>query len=295
MARFEFKCPNCNREDNLVLMGDEKGKFDKECNNCKTKLEIIKDTETLEVKAINEKGLKNIESKIQIPSDYKRYEFNESNQKIAKFIAVLILTASIMGIFTGYMIINFFSNEYSEYEVINIEIVVKNNTSNLDNAEIHIDGKKIKAISDGNGTYNVIMKPGKYSFEVKAYSHMDASMDIFIPPQDNNLSLVDVEKGIEGVNRFTFNMKEGEGKINLEESTYMKMETWCSNLIFLFSLIGIWGAWVTYKLQSYNNAQIGAFFSVLAMGFFIIGPILGIMALYYLKKHKNMFTVSFKN
>tara|TARA_Y100000814_G_C11998639_1_gene287742 strand:- start:237 stop:509 length:273 start_codon:yes stop_codon:yes gene_type:complete len=90
-------------------------------------------------------------------------------------------------------------------------------------------------------------------------------------------------------------MKEGEGKISLEDSTYMKMETWCPNLIFLFSLIGLWGAWVTYRLQSYKNSQIGAFFSVLAMGFFIIGPILGIMALYYLKKHKKMFTVSFKN
>ena len=74
------------------------------------------------------------------------------------------------------------------------------------NVEIHIDGKKIEATSDGNGPYNIIMKPGKYSVEVKAYSYMDARMDIFVPPQDNNLSLVDVEKVIEGVNRFTFNM-----------------------------------------------------------------------------------------
>ena len=295
MARIEFKCPNCNEVDNLVLMGDEKGKFDKKCNNCKTKLEIIKDTETLEVKALNENKSKEKETELRIPSDYKKYELDESNQKVAKFIAILILTASIMGIFTGYMIMNFFSNEYSEYEDINIEIVVKNNTSNLENAEIYIDGQKIESASDRNGTYNIIMKPGKYSVEVKADSHMDATMNIFIPPQDDNLSLVNVEKGIEGVNRFTFNMKEGEGKISLEDSTYMKMETWCPNLIFLFSLIGLWGAWVTYRLQSYKNSQIGAFFSVLAMGFFIIGPILGIMALYYLKKHKNMFTVSFKN
>ena len=48
-------------------------------------------------------------------------------------------------------------------------------------------------------------------------------------------------------------------------------------------------------LQSYNNAQIGAFFSVLAMGFLIIGPILGIIALFYLKKYKVLFTASFKN
>ena len=112
---------------------------------------------------------------------------------------------------------------------------------------------------------------------------------------DDNLSLVDLEQGIEGVNRFTFEMKEGKGNIDLEDTTYLKIAAWCPNLIFIFSLIGLWGAWMTYTLQSYNNAQIGAFFSVLAMGFFIIGPILGIIALFYLKKYKFLFTASFKN
>ena len=41
MARIEFECPNCNEVNNLVLMGDEKGKFDKTCNHCQTNLEIL--------------------------------------------------------------------------------------------------------------------------------------------------------------------------------------------------------------------------------------------------------------
>jgi hypothetical protein len=90
-------------------------------------------------------------------------------------------------------------------------------------------------------------------------------------------------------------MEEGTGKNDLEDTPYLKIGMWCPNLIFIFSLIGLWGAWVTYTLQSYNNAQIGAFFSVLAMGFLIIGPILGIIALFYLKKYKFLFTASFKN
>ena len=90
-------------------------------------------------------------------------------------------------------------------------------------------------------------------------------------------------------------MEKGIGTIELEDTVYVKVESWCPNLIFLFSLIGLWGAWVTYNRQSYKNAQIGAFFSILATGFLIIGPILGIIALVMLYKNKNLFTASFKN
>ena len=120
-------------------------------------------------------------------------------------------------------------------------------------------------------------------------------MQVFIPPQDDNLSLIEIDQGIDGVNRFTFIMEKGVGNINLEDTVYVKVESWCPNLIFLFSLIGLWGAWVTYNLQSYKNAQIGAFFSILATGFLIIGPILGIIALVMLYRNKKLFTASFKN
>ena len=125
--------------------------------------------------------------------------------------------------------------------------------------------------------------------------HKNATMVFFVPPQDSNLRLPETNEGIEGINRFTFVMKEGNGDITLEENIYIKVFTWCPILVYLFSLIGIWGSFITYKRQSYKNAQIGAFFSVMAMGFLVIGPILGIMSLYYLKKHKKIFTASFKN
>ena len=118
-------------------------------------------------------------------------------------------------------------------------------------------------------------------------------MDIYIPLQENNLSLVEIDQGLEGVNQFTFNMQEGEGNTSLGENTYSLMLNWCPGIMFVFSLIGVWGAWVTYTLQSYKYAQIGAFFTILAMGFLVVGPILGIIALVLLPKIKNMFNRSF--
>ena len=214
---------------------------------------------------------------------------------MVKIIAIMILCSSLMGFMTGWGLLNYFEADFDEYNEIKIEIVVKNNTDDLDNAIIILDNEEINHKYIGNGTYNIVTKPGKHFVKVSAPTHKNATMEIFIPPQDNNLSLVDLEQGIEGVNRFTFEMEEGKGNIDLEDTTNIKIGAWCPNLIFIFSLIGLWGAWMTYTLQSYNNAQIGAFFSVLAMGFFIIGPILGIIALFYLKKYKFLFTASFKN
>jgi len=300
MAKIEFDCPECKKTNNLFLMGNDKGIFEQKCKTCNTNLEIENSPDGIQVKPLQKILKRNYrqfdeEIKKNIPPDYKKYDFEEPNKKTAKFIAILILTSSLMGLFTGYILLDFFDRGYEEFEIIEIEIVAKNNTSDLENIKIILDGKEINSTYTGNGTYNIMAKPGKHTIEITALNHKKAIMNVFLPPQDSNLTLIDVEEGIEGVNRFTFSMQEGEGEITLEESTYIKMESWCPNLIFLFSLIGIWGSWVTYNLQSYNNAQIGAFFSVLAMGFFIIGPILGIIALYYLKKNKEMFTASFKN
>jgi|ETNmetMinimDraft_12_1059888.scaffolds.fasta_scaffold00416_12 transposase-like protein len=310
MAIIDFKCPECKEKNNFALMGNDKGIFDRKCKACNTKLEIENNSDGIQVKSLQ----KNIKRKpptrhaeeIQerednnVPTDYKKYKLGIPNKKTAKFIAILILTSSLMGLFTGYAIIDFFNSDFDEFENVEIEIqlqsthLVSNNTTNLNNAQIILDGEKIVSTSVGDGTYNIVAKPGKHTIGVICPYYKSTTRDIFIPPQDSNLSLIDVERGIEGTNRFTFTMQEGEGKITLEKTTYLKMEPWF-NLIFLFAFIGIWGSWVTYKLKSYNIAQIGAFCSVLAMGFLIIGPILGIIALYYLKKNKKMFTASFKN
>ena len=293
MVKIDFECPICNETNNLVLMGNEYGEFDKYCKACEAPLEVSNKTNKIEVKAQFPKEIvKNTIRENKIPSDYKKYEIDNSKHKMVKIIAIMILCSSLMGFMTGWGLLNYFEADFNEYREIEIELVVKNKTADIDNVIILLDKKEMNHTYIGNGTYHILAKPGKHSVKVIAPTHKNATMEIFIPPQ---LSLVDIEQEIDGVNRFTFEMEEGTGKINLEDTPYLKIGAWCPNLIFIFSLIGLWGAWMTYTLQSYNNAQIGAFFSVLAIGFLIIGPIIGIIALFYLKKYKFLFTASFKN
>jgi flagellar biosynthesis protein FliQ len=297
MAKKEYKCPHCNNINQLILMGDSSGTFEKICPSCNSKLEITLKNDKISVLILKEeKSENNLVQNTKIPNDYKQYKMEvPKNTMIPKIIAILILSSSIMGLLTGWSLVVGFNSNYDEYDDISLEIVVKNNTSDLENVTILFDNIEMNYEYYGNGTYNVMATPGKYVAKIMAPMHKNTSMEFFIAPQESNLRLPDTDEGIEGINRFTFIMEEGNGDVVLEENVYLKISSWCPNLIFLFSLIGIWGAWVTYTLQSYKNAQIGAFFSVLGMGFLIIGPILSIIALYYLKKHKNMFTASFKN
>ena len=292
MEKIEFECPDCAEKNKLILMGYDRAKFDKKCQNCKADLEILKKSDKISV----ESKKKVVKKETAIPSDYKKYKPEESNEKTAVFIAILILTSSLMGVSTGWSLSNAYNVDYSDYERINLEIVVLNNTSNLEeNVTIVLNNEEMNYTYNENGIYNILVNPGKYTAIVTASEHKNATMEFFVPPQDSNLRLPDTNEGIEGINRFTFVMEKGNGDITFEENIYIKVFTWCPLLVYLFSLIGIWGSFITYKRQSYKNAQIGAFFSVMAMGFLIIGPILGIMALYYLKKHKKIFTASFKN
>ena len=292
MEKIEFECPDCGEKNKLILMGYDRAKFDKKCQNCKADLEILKNSDKISV----ESKKKVVKKETAIPSDYKKYKPEESNEKTAVFIAILILTSSLMGVSTGWSLSNAYNVDYSDYEKINLEIVVLNNTSNLEeNVTIVLNNEEMNYTYNENGIYNILVNPGKYTAIVTASEHKNATMEFFVPPQDSNLRLPDTNEGIEGINRFTFVMEKGNGDITFEENIYIKVFTWCPLLVYLFSLIGIWGSFITYKRQSYKNAQIGAFFSVMAMGFLIIGPILGIMALYYLKKHKKIFTASFKN
>ena len=300
MEKIEFECPICENKNRLILMSDDKAQFEKKCLSCKTDLEIIKTKDELKIspkKNIQKKTFSEEKKKGngKVPSDYAVYISDETENKTALIIAILILTSSLMGMSTGWSLTNAFELDYSDYGKINLEIIVQNNTSNLDNVTIIFNNKEMNYTYEGNGSYNVLVIPGKYSVKVNASEHKNATMDFFVPPQDSNLRLPETNEGIEGINKFTFTMEKGTGTIDLEENVYIKIFSWCPNLVYAFSLIGIWGAFVTYKRQSYKNAQIGAFFSVMAMGFLIIGPILGIIALYYLKKHKNIFTASFKN
>tara|TARA_B100001750_G_C15476642_1_gene582878 strand:- start:449 stop:1354 length:906 start_codon:yes stop_codon:yes gene_type:complete len=300
MAKIEFKCPKCKKSNKIVIMGNDSGKFTKTCVKCTSEVEVEIDSE-LKVQASL------LEDKIQakteytevrnmIPEDYKKYDgeslIGVSNRKaMVNIVSMLILAASLAGVLNGFYFLNL-PDEYPDYESINIEIVVKNNTADIDDALIVVNSDFINQTYIGNGTYNILLKPGRYMLEVSASGHKNSMMEIYVPVQDNNLKLIEIDQGIQGINRFVFDMEEGEGETKLEDSVYVKIARWCSGITFVFSAVGIWGAWVTYKLQSYKNAQIGAFFSIIAMGLLIVGPILGFVALILLTKIKNEFNRS---
>ena len=296
MARMEFKCPKCKKLNRIVIMGDDSGKFPRTCVGCDSDLEIelTKQGKELRVILISDEINTNV-AKV-VPKDYKQYEGKvpETSEKTAmvKIISLLIFTAALMGLMTGGLLFTV-PDQYDGVEKIKIGIVVKNSTTTLENAIILVDSQEINQTYFGNGSYDIFLKPGKYKIEVRVPLHKNCTMDVYIPLQDSNLSLVEINQGLEGVNQFTFNMQKGQGNTSLGENTYSLMLNWCPGIMFVFSLIGVWGAWVTYTLQSYKYAQIGAFFSILAMGFLVVGPILGFIALVLLPKIKNMFNRSF--
>ena len=296
MARMEFKCPKCKKLNRIVIIGDDSGKFPRTCVGCDSDLEIelTKQGKELGVILISDE-IDTTVAKV-VPKDYKQYEGKvpETSEKttMVKIISLLIFTAALMGFMTGGLLFTV-PDQYDGVEKIKIGIVVKNSTTTLENATILVDSQEINQIYFGNGSYDIFLKPGKYKIEVRVPLHKNCTMDVYIPLQDSNLSLVEINQGLEGVNQFTFNMQKGEGNTSLGENTYSLMLNWCPGIMFVFSLIGVWGAWVTYTLQSYKYAQIGAFFSILAMGFLVVGPILGFIALVLLPKIKNMFNRSF--
>ena len=277
-------------------MGDDSGKFPRTCVGCDSDLEIELTEQGKELRVILISDEINTNVAKVVPKDYKQYEGKvpETSEKTAmvKIISLLIFTAALMGFMTGGLLFTV-PDQYDGVEKIKIGIVVKNSTTTLENATILVDSQEINQTYFGNGSYDIFLKPGKYKIEVRVPLHKNCTMDVYIPLQDSNLSLVEIDQGLEGVNQFTFNMQKGEGNTSLGENTYSLMLNWCPGIMFVFSLIGVWGAWVTYTLQSYKYAQIGAFFSILAMGFLVVGPILGFIALVLLPKIKNMFNRSF--
>ena len=277
-------------------MGDDSGKFPRTCVGCDSDLEIEVTKQGKELQVILISGEINTNVAKVVPKDYKQYEGKvpETSEKtpMVKIISLLIFTAALMGFMTGGLLFTV-PDQYDGVEKITIGIVVKNSTTTLENAIILVDSQEINQTYFGNGSYDIFLKPGKYKIEIRVPLHKNCTMDIYIPLQDTNLSLVEIDQGLEGVNQFTFNMQKGEGNTSQGENTYSLMLNWCPGIMFVFSLIGVWGAWVTYTLQSYKYAQIGAFFSILAMGFLVVGPILGFIALVLLPKIKNMFNRSF--
>ena len=78
MVKIDFECPLCNETNNLVLMGNEYGEFNKHCKACKAPLEVSNKTNKIKVKAQFPKEIvKNTIRENKIPSDYKKYEMDQ--------------------------------------------------------------------------------------------------------------------------------------------------------------------------------------------------------------------------
>ena len=303
MPSTKYNCPNCENENKLILLGNDYGIFDRICKKCSSEIEVEINEEQIVSKVRSKKNTANhFQEKRAVPEDYAKMKGDEpvlqkkesknKRDKMVSIVTFLILSASFMGFITAGGLY-YSPDEFPDYDEIKIHLIIKNQTSSISDAEIYTNGILNEQKYLGNGSYEIFLKPGRHDFRVVATNHTTANMEVYIPPQDNNLSLVDYDKGLQGVNLFVFNLEEGKGEKQLDSNTYNLMITWCPGLMFIFSLIGTWGAWTTYTLQSYKNAQIGAFFSIISMGFFIIGPILGCIALFLLPKIKKFFNRSF--
>ena len=303
MPSTTYNCPNCESKNKLILLGNDYGIFEQMCKKCSSKIEVeIDESQNISKVGSKKNTLAKIEGKETVPSDYARMKGDEpilqkegvknKSDRMVTIVTFLILSASFMGFITAGGLY-YSPDEFPDSDEIKIQVIIKNQTSSISDAEIYTNGILNEQKYFGNGSYEIFLKPGKYEFRVIAANHTTANMEVYIPPQDNNLSLVDYDRGLQGVNLFIFNLEEGKGEKQLDSNTYNLMITWCPGLMFIFSLIGTWGAWTTYTLQSYKNAQIGAFFSIIAMGFFIIGPILGCIALFLLPRIKKSFNRSF--
>ena len=127
-------------------------------------------------------------------------------------VTFLILSASFMGFITAGGLY-YSPDEFPDYDEIKIQLIIKNQTSSIEDAEIYVNGILKEQKYLGNGSYEIFLKPGRHDFRVVATNHTTANMEVYIPPQDNNLSLVDYEKGLQGLNLIVINLEEGNSKI----------------------------------------------------------------------------------
>ena len=56
--------------------------------------------------------------------------------------------------------------------------------------ETFTNSKKIDYVYNEQKQYEIQVKPGRYEIEVHVESHKNATMNIYVPPQENNLSIV---------------------------------------------------------------------------------------------------------
>ena len=295
MRRHAYECPVCQSEQSVLLPGGNAGSTSS-CRECRSGLEFTPDGDAVKVVPAGPAASRPSEPATAsappaVPDDYQRYRGPPlREQPVAdgtRVIALLILAASLTGLATAWGI-HIMPDEYDGLQQVGITVEVANATGPLANVTLLVDGAAANLTAGEPGTYTTTVSSGMRMLEVQAGSHRVARSEVFIAEQDADM------EPIAGVNLFRFTLLEGEGAATEQEQPvqglWRGMFAWCPFLMLAFSLIGLGGAWAAWQRTSFLAAQLGALFSALALGFLLVGPLLGLIALILLQRQKHAFS-----
>jgi len=295
MRRHAYECPVCQSEQSVLLPGGNAGSTSS-CRECRSGLEFTPDGDAVKVVPAGPAASRPSEPATAsappaVPDDYQRYRGPPlREQPVAdgtRVIALLILAASLTGLATAWGI-HIMPDEYDGLQQVGITVEVANATGPLANVTLLVDGAAANLTAGEPGTYTTTVSSGMRMLEVQAGSHRVARSEVFIAEQDADM------EPTAGVNLFRFTLLEGEGAATEQEQPvqglWRGMFAWCPFLMLAFSLIGLGGAWAAWQRTSFLAAQLGALFSALALGFLLVGPLLGLIALILLQRQKHAFS-----
>ena len=305
MRRHAFECPVCQSEQSILLPDDDTSATSS-CRECRSKLEFLPDSDAVKVVPAGPPAPAGTRrppaqrpgaagespaAPATVPDDYPRYrgpqlrEQSKAGGTLA--IALLILAASLTGLATAWGI-HAMPEEYDGRQEVRITVEVANTTGPLANVTLLVDGASANLTAGAPGIYTTMVSSGMRSLEVAAAGHRNATSEVFIAEQDPGMNPT------AGVNLFSFTLLEGEGGATEQEQPvqglWRSMFSWCPFLMLAFSLIGLGGAWAAWQRTSFLAAQVGALFSALALGFLLVGPVLGLIALILLQRQKHAFS-----
>ena len=305
MRRHAFECPVCQSEQSILLPDDDTSATSS-CRECRSELEFLPDSDAVKVVPAGPPAPAGTRrppaqrpgaagdspaAPATVPDDYPRYrgpplrEQSKAGGTLA--IALLILAASLTGLATAWGI-HAMPEEYDGRQAVQITVEVANATGPLGNVTLLVDGAPANLTTGAAGVYTTVVSSGMRSLEVAAAGHRNATSEVFIAEQDPGMNPT------AGVNLFSFTLLEGEGGATEQEQPvqglWRSMFSWCPFLMLAFSLIGLGGAWAAWQRTSFLAAQVGALFSALALGFLLVGPVLGLIALILLQRQKHAFS-----
>ena len=305
MRRDAFECPVCQGEQS-ILLPDGDASATSICRECRSELEFLPDGDAVKVVPAGPPAPAGTRrppaqrpgaagespaAAATVPDDYPRYrgsplrEQSKAGGTLA--IALLILAASLTGL-TNAWFVHIIPEVNEGEQQVGITVEVANTTGPLANVTLLVDGAAANLTASEPGAYTTTVSSGMRTFEVTAPGHRNGTMLVLVYVQDLDMAPT------EGANLFKFILLEGEGapvkQEQAEQALLQGMLAWCPFLILAFSLIGLGGAWAAWQRTSFLAAQVGALFSALALGFLLVGPILGLIALILLQRQKHAFS-----